>query len=95
MKYDKDIRICRWILTALTFSLMLAACAEARAGQWLNVIVTALWTSSCVMARSSCRSQQKTRDELRITGALIMEQLRREQDSMRDQWRNEARGELN
>lgn len=82
MKYDKDIRVCRWAITAIAFGLMFTALWEARTGQWWNLIATGLWISVCAMLRSSMRSQQKTRDEMRITGALMMEQLRKEQERL-------------
>lgn len=82
MKYDKDIRVYRWAMYAIAIGLMISAIAAARAGQWWNVVANGLWISVCAMCRSSARQQQKTRDEMRITGALIMEQFRKEQERL-------------
>jgi hypothetical protein len=71
MTYDRDLRQLRivlWILAALNFT---GVVANVWIHQWLAGLCCLLWTGSTLLYISSIRSQQRTRDEVRIAGSAI------------------------
>jgi hypothetical protein len=71
MKYDRDLRFIRWLFIGLALSLVANAAFSVRTRTWSAVLSSLLWTVCCLSMVASCKSQQRTRDEVRIAQAGI------------------------
>lgn len=71
MKYDRDLRFIRWLFIGLALSLVANGVSSVRTRIWSAVLSSLLWTVCCLSMVASCKSQQRTRDEVRIVQAGI------------------------
>jgi predicted MFS family arabinose efflux permease len=79
MKYDKDIRTCRLLMTIIGLAQFPAAAAVYTIERnWVSAVVCFLWGWACYVVRRSMEVQQTTRDAQRLITATLEGRLAEE-----------------
>lgn len=71
MIYDRDLREMRRVLMAMIVMLALLTVEKLLRRDWMTAACNACWVGCCLIACSSTKALQKTRDEVRIVNAMI------------------------
>jgi uncharacterized membrane protein len=71
MTYDRDLQHARRVLSGLTLANLATALLNGWERYWTVVLASLIWALTCLFMIAFVETQQRTRDQERVTEAAI------------------------